>query len=656
VWSAVAWSVVLSAAGAAVLPLDGVAALAIGGVAASIVLLLGGAPPDRPGAPAVADALVACGMPITVLHGRPAADQRVGEGIGYLTETTEGRYSVRVLGREDHNRDLFHRLWRRLLLAEPADLPIDPLTAAEHELVMLVAADHAGARVVEPVTAFPVAGGGAMLVTTDDSQDRVLFGDAADGTGDHGDESALTDAWRSVARLQKHRIAHRALTPDHILVLPDGTTRLTAFARARLDASPTQLGTDLAVLLAMSAVRMGPERAVACALAGLGPTRLATVLPYLQTLALTGSPARHAVAEHNRAAARAARAAEQHRTLRPGGGPNLLEDVSAAIRDACHVPEPKKAHLARLTWKKALALLGALLVIHLILPQLANAGTATAALKTADWWWVLAAVPIALLSQVCSAFLQAGTIPERLPFRPNVLVQFAAAFLNRITPNNVGGMALNLRFLQKAGVETGSATAAVGLQSLAGAVSSAVVAVAFFAWTGQRHSAVHLGLPSGHWVLPVVCGLLVAAGLLGLTGPGRRFLRDKVWHFLKAAGQTVAAVATSPTKIAEIAGGSLGLPLVQIGALALCLHAFGIHLPVGQVGAVYMAARILASATPTPGGLGAIEAALITGLTALGAPAGPATSAVLVYRLISFWLNIPVGAVALRVSQRRNYV
>jgi uncharacterized membrane protein YbhN (UPF0104 family) len=667
VWMSVAWSVVLSAATAAVLPMDGVAALAIGGVAASTMLLLGGAPPDRPGPRAVADALVACGLPITVLHGLPASDQRDSEGIRYLAETTEGRNSVRVLGREDHNRDLFHRLWRRLLLTEPGDLAIEPLAAAEHELVMLVAAAHTGARVVEPVTAFPVAGGGAMLVTDDDSRERLLFGDESAGSDnadhsddsdhpDHPDDSALTDAWRSVAHLHQHRIAHRALTPDHILVAPDGSTRLEAFARARLDASPTQLGTDLAVLLATSGARIGPERAVASALAGLGPDHLATVLPYLQTLALIGSPARHAVAEHDRAAAQAARAAAKHRTLRAGGGPSLLRDLSGAVREACHVEEPKKAHLARLTWKKALALVGALLVIHLILPQLANAGTATAALKTANWWWVLAAVPIVLLSQVFSAFLQADTIPERLPFRPNVLVQFASSFLNRITPNNVGGMALNLRFLQKAGVETGSATAAVGLQSVTGAMASGIVSVTFFAWTGQRHSGVHLGMPSGHWLLPAVCAVLVAAGLLGLTGPGRRFFHDKVWHFLKAAGQTVAAVATSPTRLTEIIGGALGLPLIQISALAICLHAFGLHLPLGQVGAVYMASRIVASATPTPGGLGALEAALITGMTALGAAAGPVTSAVLVYRLISFWLNIPLGAVALQVVQRRGYV
>jgi putative heme transporter len=57
----------------------------------------------------------------------------------------------------------------------------------------------------------------------------------------------------------------------------------------------------------------------------------------------------------------------------------------------------------------------------------------------------------------------------------------------------------------------------------------------------------------------------------------------------------------------------------------------------------------------TPGGVGVVEAALAAGLTAAGAPALGAAAAVLVYRLISCWLFIPVGglaALALRRDRR----
>ncbi|MFJ3304176.1 flippase-like domain-containing protein [Streptomyces sp. NPDC086549] len=651
-WSLTAACAVLSVAAAAIVPLDAVAALAVGGAAASAVLLLGGAPADRPAAQAVADALAASGIPVTALHELPSDQQRPGEGTVYRAETTVGSpLAVRVLAAEDHNRELFHRLARRTLLRHPADATDrSPLGTAEHELLMLVFAARTGARVDEPVMAYPVAGGGALVATVENDA-RALSALPDEEMTDQ----VLIGAWTSVARLQEHRLGHRALRPEHVLVEPGGEPRLTAFARAQLNASPEVLGSDIAELLATTAIRVGPHRATACALAGLGPDLLATALPYLQPLALIG-PARHEVARYDQDRARAAGEGARRRTLRAGGRPSLLHDLAAEVETAGGATAVRPAHLARFTWKSVLGLLGAFLVLHLVLPRLANAPAALDALRDANWWWVLAVLPVTFVSQVFSTCLQWGTIPDRLPFGPTYWVEFAASFLNRITPGNVGGMALNLRYLQKTGIETGAATASVGLQSLAGAVSNTVVAAVFFASAGRDHAGVHLDLPAGDNVLWAIALTLAAGGLLALTRPGRRFLSEKVWPFLRAAGSTVAGIASQPAKLVVGVTGALGLPLIQIVGMALSVHAFGGGLPFVQVGAAYMAARLIASAAPVPGGLGALEAGLIAGLTALGMAAGPATSAVLVYRLLTYWLNVPIGAVALGDVQRRNYV
>ena len=234
-------------------------------------------------------------------------------------------------------------------------------------------------------------------------------------------------------------------------------------------------------------------------------------------------------------------------------------------------------------------------------------------------------------------------------------MQFGASFLNRVTPNNVGGMALNFRYLQKAGVDSGSATGSVGLLTLTGTVANLALVAVFFAATG-RHSVVHFHVHNRQWLFVGLVVVLVAAALLGLTPRGRRFFREKIWGFVRSAGTTIAQVAKSPRQVALILIGAFGGPLVQVAALSLCVHALGGQLPFVQVAAVYLGGHLVASAAPVPGGLGALEAALIAGLSALGMPVGAAASAVLIYRLLTYWMTIPVGWTALKIAEGRDYV
>ncbi len=84
--------------------------------------------------------------------------------------------------------------------------------------------------------------------------------------------------------------------------------------------------------------------------------------------------------------------------------------------------------------------------------------------------------------------------------------------------------------------------------------------------------------------------------------------------------------------------------------------AFGGELPLATVGAVYLVGSAVASAAPTPGGLGAIEAALVGGLVAAGLETAVAVPAVLLFRLATFWLPILPGWLSFRWLQRQEYL
>jgi uncharacterized protein (TIRG00374 family) len=634
------------------LPVDAFIAAAVGISVGSAVLLIVGEPPHRPSTAQVVAALQECGVDVTTLKQLPPAG--LGPDAFYATTREGAALAVRVYAGDDRDRDRLTRLSRWLLVRDPQDDRAGATveSAAEHEMLAMVAAARSGGRVPQPVIAYPVAGdegpAGALVAWIDVGGHRLDL-----MSPDEVSDTTLADLWHSVSRLHQHRVAHRRLRPDNIIV--DGSDRawLVGLVLAKLGANDRQLAIDVAELIAALAVQIGVDRTVASAVGGVGAPAASAAAAYLQPLAVTG-PTRAGVRDHDHARTVTSGARGRSR-LRPGGRPDLYADLRTAVAQATGEPPATLAPLARLTWKKVLTLLGAFAVIYLILPQLANAGAAVRALHHAHWWWVVAAVPAVFVAQAFSTLLQLGAIPTDLPFGPTYIVSFGGSFLNRVTPNNVGGMALNFRYQQKAGVDSGAASASVGLQTLSAVAATLLLLAVFFARTG-RNTSVHFSFHIHQWILVLISAALVGCALFALTPRGRRFFHDKIWGFIRSAGTAIAQVAKSPRHLTLTGIGALGGPIVQIVALWLCVHALGGQLPFVQVGAVYLGGHLVASAAPVPGGLGALEAALVAGLSALGMPVGAAASAVLIYRLLTYWLTIPVGWLSLKVAEERGYV
>ena len=132
----------------------------------------------------------------------------------------------------------------------------------------------------------------------------------------------------------------------------------------------------------------------------------------------------------------------------------------------------------------------------------------------------------------------AGGVAEHLPFVPNLEAQMASSFVNRVTPANVGGMALNVRFLQKAGVPTTEAVTGVGLNSIAGAIVHVVLLVVFFAWAGQGGGK-GFSLPGGSKALVIIAVVLGLLGVAVATRRGRHLLRTRVISFAVQAWRRI---------------------------------------------------------------------------------------------------------------------
>jgi undecaprenyl-diphosphatase len=216
-------------------------------------------------------------------------------------------------------------------------------------------------------------------------------------------------------------------------------------------------------------------------------------------------------------------------------------------------------------------------------------------------------------------------------------------------------MVLNTRFLQKSGVDPATAIAGVGLNSVAGGFVHAALLIVFFVWSGSALGRAFT-LPSGSKLLLIVAVVLALLGLVMATRWGRKKVLTPVVKGVRSSAANLRQVAKSPAKMALLFGGSLMTTLAYVCAFGGAVAALGGDLSVAKIGAVFLGASALAAAAPTPGGLGAIEAALVAGLTGVGMASGPAVSAVLTHRLVTYWLPVFPGWLAWSVMQKREYL
>jgi undecaprenyl-diphosphatase len=137
--------------------------------------------------------------------------------------------------------------------------------------------------------------------------------------------------------------------------------------------------------------------------------------------------------------------------------------------------------------------------------------------------------------------------------------------------------------------------------------------------------------------------LAVAAMLVPTT---RALVVEKLFPIVGKALSGLRDVLTRPAKVTAMLTGSALVTVSYLAAFALSARAFDITLPVAPIGAVYLVGSAIATAAPTPGGLGATEVALIGGLVAVGVPDDQAVPTVFLFRLATFWFPVLPGWLA----------
>jgi glycosyltransferase 2 family protein len=157
-------------------------------------------------------------------------------------------------------------------------------------------------------------------------------------------------------------------------------------------------------------------------------------------------------------------------------------------------------------------------------------------------------------------------------------------------------------------------------------------------------------------ILAVVVLVAVAAGLALAVPRLRRLAAAKLRPKVRDIRNNLAEVASSPGKLVLLVSGSFAQELLVAMALSVSLRAFGDHVWLPVLIVVITLAGIIGGISPSPGGMGVVEAGMILGLTAAGVPEADATAAVFIQRLFTSYLPPIWGWIILVWMRRRDYL
>lgn len=303
--------------------------------------------------------------------------------------------------------------------------------------------------------------------------------------------------------------------------------------------------------------------------------------------------------------------------------------------------------------------------IYLLLPNIVGLEDALAKLDKADWTWVSVALAFNVLAFASYVALFRGVVGERVRLRwiESYQITMAGLAATRLfSAGGAGGIVLTYWALRKAGMpRRESACRMVAFLVLLYAVYMVTLIVDGIL---LRTGVINGNNPPGLTIVPAaIAGAVIVLFLLIALLPkdverrmagashGRRF--STLMRRLATAPATLGTgtrtaiqFVRNPSHGGLAIAGAIGFWASNIGILWASFHAFDVHVPLGVVIQGFFVGMVANLIPFVPGGVGAVDAGMIGTFVLFDVPGSEVFAAVLVYRLIAFWLPIPPGIVA----------
>ncbi|RIY16326.1 TIGR00374 family protein, partial [Bifidobacteriaceae bacterium WP012] len=429
-------------------------------------------------------------------------------------------------------------------------------------------------------------------------------------------------------------ITHRRITPETIARLEDGTPVIAGWQNGDVASDSTNIALDKVQLLTLIAACTDIETSIKAALNAWGADKLAEILPFMQKAAIPAST----------------------RSL-PSWNKKVFEHLCNKLSQtvALHTDEEDydTVRLARFNIRFFVSLVLAIIAIAVIATQW-HPQEVFAALKHANNLMVLLCFIFSMFAWVGSAITLGSFMDDQKPSSTVLFASQAASGFTAVSmPAGVGPAFVNMQLLKKNGYNSTQATAITSAVWLIQALITTIVLLVIGIFTGKN---VLSGMIPTHMLITVIGVITLLICTLMAIPKARKIIRKHYLPILSDYGRQVKELVSHPL---QLIGGSFGA-IVLVACIGLgywvALLAFGYYANPWETILLFILANTAGSAIPTPGGLGAVEASLTFAFTSVGVPPTIALSATLLYRLMFYWLRIPIGAFAMNWLSSRELV
>lgn len=288
-------------------------------------------------------------------------------------------------------------------------------------------------------------------------------------------------------------------------------------------------------------------------------------------------------------------------------------------------------------------------------------------LRWGDLRWAIYAEGLAMIAfaQLTRLLLRAGGV--NLGLGSMIGLTLAS---NAVALTLPGGPAWAVTFsynqLRRRGVHRALTAYALTLTWLMSAVALVVIALAGIDLAGSSGPAAPFRVIAS--VCTVALGLMAAAAIVAVRLPRCRTAHagqldrlcasnrwSRIGQLIRSGEQGLSGVRLPPLVLARCIVLAILNWIYDCGCLAFSILAVGGHMPWQGILVAYGLTQLAAALPITPGGIGVVEGTLSVLLIAYHVPAATALAGVMLYRIISFWVLVPIGwgAVGVLLAMRR---